>query len=195
MWLVSFLVLSLAGIPAIATSPIDFAAPIWRANPAVRADDAYKWLFQATRGGEHAIDREGALSWLQDEWKTLTPPRAGEREWEPLTADGAIGRLNLRPYRARGGDMRALGEAFVRSAKSFKEDRDGFLVEWRALGDRLQGGAMGALTRAEWDRVDAVAKAGFYGAMHHSPSYERDRAPAYRVLTRTDAMALGSIRR
>ena len=46
----------------------------------MRADDAYKWLFQATRGGEHAIDREGALSWLQDEWKTLTPPRAGERE-------------------------------------------------------------------------------------------------------------------
>ena len=91
--------------------------------------------------------------------------------------------------------MRALGEAFVRSAKSFTEDREGFLVEWRALGDRLQGGAMGALTRAEWDRVDAVAKAGFYGAMHHSPSYERDRAPAYRVLTRTDAMALGSIRR
>ena len=194
MWLVSFLVLSLAGIPAIATSPIDFAAPIWRANPAVRADDAYKWLFQATRGGEHAIDREGALSWLQDEWKTLTPPRAGEREWEPLTADGAIGRLNLRPYRARGGDPVALAEAFARAASSFAEDPAAFRAAWEELGERVRTAPIGAITQADWARVDAEARRSNYDARHHSAAYEAAERPAYRVLTRAEAVRLGAVR-
>lgn len=171
-----------------------FALSAWQRDPSVRMEDAYKWLFQATMGGEHAVDREGAMAWLEDEWATLGAPLPGEVEWEPLTADGRLGRVNLRPYRARGGDMTKLGDAFVRSAKSFKENREALLTEWRALGDRLRGGAVGTLTRAEWERVDAVAKSNFYGAMHHSPSYEKDRKPAYRVLTRADAEALGAIR-
>lgn len=170
------------------------ALSVWQRDPSIRMEDAYKWLFQATMGGEHAVDREGAMAWLEDEWAKLGAPMPGEVEWESLTPDGRLGRVHLRPYRARGGDPLRLGEAFVRSAKSFKEDRERFLAEWRALGDRLRGGAVGALTRAEWERVDAVAKQAFYGAMHHSATYERDRRPAYRVLTRADAEALGAIK-
>lgn len=172
-----------------------FALSAWQRDPAIRMEDAYKWLFQATMGGEHAVDREGAMAWLEDEWATLGAPLAGEVEWEPLTPDGRLGRVNLRPFRARGGDPLTLGEAFVRSARSFTEDRDGFLAEWRALGDKLLAGSVGTLTRADWEGVDTVAKTGFYGAMHHSATYERDRKPAYRVLTRADAEAVGSVKK
>jgi len=34
---------------------IDFALPKWKADKNVRIEDAYKWTFQATRGGEHAV--------------------------------------------------------------------------------------------------------------------------------------------
>src|SRR5437588_7200040 len=93
---------------------IDFAIPKWKADPNVRIEDAYKWLYQATRGGEHAIpDKDSARKWLDDEWKTLDPPVSNEAIWEPLCPGGEIGRLNLRPFRASDGKPDDLLNAFL----------------------------------------------------------------------------------
>ena len=32
-----------------------FAETRWRAQPETRIEDAYKWLFHATLGGDHAV--------------------------------------------------------------------------------------------------------------------------------------------
>ena len=183
-------------LPTWSAGTLDFALARWQADPEVRVQDAYKWLFQATMGGEHAVDSaDDARSWLNDEWATLGPPAAGEREWEPLTADGAIGRVNLRPYRARGGDRQRLADAFYRSAQSFRTDRDAFLSQWRELGRRLQERSFGVLTYDDWQVFDRDARARSYDSVHHSPSYEQARRPAYRVIMRAEAEAIGAIRR
>src|SRR5262245_56083851 len=89
--------------------PIDFAFAGWQPTPKMEIEDAYKWLFHATLGGEHAVtDDEGPRQWLDREWATLGPPLAGEKEVVPLTVDGKLIRLNLRPYKARGGDKEML---------------------------------------------------------------------------------------
>ncbi|MGQ0540786.1 MAG: hypothetical protein ACT4O9_02905 [Blastocatellia bacterium] len=36
------------------TALLDFAVPHWKADSKMEMQDAYKWLHQATRGGEHA---------------------------------------------------------------------------------------------------------------------------------------------
>ena len=182
-------------VVAIAASPVDFALLRWSGGAAFEMRDAYKWLFQATLGGEHAApDLADARAWLDDEWKTLTAPSRGEVEWEPLTADGAIGRLNLRPYRARGGDSRRLAEAFVRSAEKFHPGKDAFLSAWADLGARLRRAPVGALTYAAWQAMDRDAVKTGYAAVHHSEAYTRAMLPAYRVLLREDAVTLGAVR-
>lgn len=191
VFLLLFSALSMAS-----TGTLDFALQRWQADPSVRVQDAYKWLFQATMGGEHAVESaDEALSWLADEWATLGPPGAGELEWEPLAPDGAIGRVNLRPYRARGGNRLRLAGAFYKSAAAFHEDRGAFLSLWQELGRRLKDHAVGGMTWSEWQALDRAASAQSYGAVHHSASYEQARHPAYRVITKAEAAAIGAIRR
>ncbi len=161
------------------------------ADSELRIADAYKWLFHAARGGEHAIENETAVRlWLEKEWAGLASPAPEEPLWTPLTADGRIGRLNLRPYQARGGDLAALHAAFLAGAQAFAADPARFRRAWRALGRQLKQNPVGHLTFAEWQRLDRAMKAKGYPAGHHSPEYEQARHPAYRVLPAAEARPL-----
>lgn len=184
--------LLLLGSCALAPNPdAEFFLAQARGDPDLRIEDAYKWLFHATRGGEHAVaDGFAVRKWLENEWATLGPPQPGEPLWTPLTADGRIGRLNLRPYRARGGDRDALHAAFVRGAETFDASPARFRRAWRALGRELEKRPVGHLTAAEWRRFDREMRAQGYPACHHSAEYERARTPAYRVLPAAQAQPL-----
>ena len=162
-----------------------------RADPELRIADAYKWLFHAARGGEHAIaDEAAARQWLENEWATLGPPRPDEPLWVPLVPDGRIGRLNLRPYRARGGTPAPLLAAFLASAESFDASPARFRAAWQSLGRSLNRNPVGQLTYSEWRRLDREMRAQDYPARHHSAAYEQARQPAYRVLTAAEARKL-----
>lgn len=162
-----------------------------RADPELRIADAYKWLFHATRGGEHAVDSEAAVRlWLDREWEALGPPQPDEPLWTPLAPDGRVGRLNLRPYKAQGGTPEPLLAAFLASAESFAASPRRFRAAWRAFGRALRAQPIGHLTHPEWQRLDSELRARNYPAGHHSPEYEQARHPAYRVLTATEAAAL-----
>ena len=150
----------------------------WKRTPAMQAQDAYKWLYQATMGGEHAIlNPEGPRRWLDDEWNRLGKPLKDERLIEKLMPDGSIIRVNLRPYKARGGDKRALLDAFVRSAKSFKPDMAKLKRVWK------EWMASAPKPRSEWEAFDRRMREEGFPSVHHSSRYETAYEPAYRVLT------------
>ena len=158
------------------------------ADPGLRIEDAYKWLFHATRGGEHAVENEFAVrKWLDQEWATLGPPQPDEPLWVPLTPDGRMGRLNLRPYRAQGGSPDVLHAAFLCGAQTFDASPTRFRAAWQDLGRALRQTSIGHLTRAEWDRLDLAMSPLNYPAIHHSAEYEQSRHPAYRVLPAQEA--------
>src|SRR5436309_1724558 len=125
---------TLAVVFVLACTPhalIDFALTRWRTERQVRIEDAYKWTYQATRGGEHSMpDEKIAREWLEQEWQTLFEPQPNEPLWQPLCPDGEIGRLNLRPFRARGGRMEDLLTAFVESGRKFPNDESSFIDTW-----------------------------------------------------------------
>lgn len=162
---------------------IDFALPVWKQQPAVQMEDAYKWIYQATRGGEHAApDKEMAGDWLGKEWKTLARPRENEPLWQPLCKDGSIGRLNLRPYKSEGGDPDDLVDAFVAGANGFKGTETDFLAAWNELGKRLKNRPAGSLDHKKWKVLNAEMKKRAFPAIHHSEKYNDAFHPAYRVL-------------
>lgn len=172
---------------------VAFARARWQedgAGPGI--EDAYKWLFHATQGGEHAVTSpDGPRAWLDREWETLGAPRESEPLVEPLRRDGRVVRLHLRPFRARGGDKAALLAAFVASARSFRADRAAFAAAWDALGSSLkQAPAPPHLTPAEWRRLDAATRTRGFPALHHGARYEKAARPAYRVLTGEEARRL-----
>ena len=185
----------LLGLPSdlAADDVTSFAAAALRADPEVRIEDAYKWLFHATRGGEHAIRDEAAVrTWLEREWTSLGPSETGEPLAVSLRPDGALVRLNLRPFKDRGGRPEALLAAFLRSARSFQGGSEPFEAAWRVLGQRLAGSPSGPLDGAAWRRLDAEARAKGFPAWHHSDAYSAARRPAYRVLTGDEARLLAA---
>ncbi len=151
-------------------------------DSAVHIEDAYKWLFQATLGGEHAVSSpDEARAWMDEEWRTLGPPRHGEPMTVRLRPDGKLLRVNLRPYKAAGGSKEALLRVFVRSAHEFHSTKKAFVREWKALGVELTPHPIGNLTEAAWKRLDTETTSG-YPAIEHSDAYLKNQKPAYRVV-------------
>ena len=170
---------------------LPFALDAFASDPETRIEDAYKWLFQAASGGEHAVpDEESARAWLRKEWASLGETAPGEPLLVPLRPDGELVRLNLRPYRDRGGKPDDLTTAFLESSRTFGPDPALFLESWNALGELLAARPLGPLNRAEWGRLDADMRVRGYPAVHHSAVFARTRRPAYRVLTCDEASRL-----
>jgi hypothetical protein len=175
---------------------LDFAMKEWKTDRYLEVRDAYKWLFQATRGGEHmAPSEEMARDYLSGEWKTLAKQEPNEKIWQPLCEDESIGRLNLRYFRAEGGKMDDVLSAFLSGSQNFTQSTENFLAAWQELGARLKGlkrKRAGRLTFAAWQKVDEEMKAKNYPAIEHSERYERERHPAYRVLPAAEMKKLMS---
>jgi hypothetical protein len=175
----AFLILS-----CVPSALLDFAIPKWKADPHFAIEDAYKWVYQATRGGEHAApDRKMATQWLEEEWKSLGKPEKNEKLWEPLCRDGSIGRLNLRVYKSKGGREDDILDAFLASSHAYKEVGSRFTDAWSMLGKRLERHRSGKLTYPEWYRLDAEMREKNYPAIHHSKQFESAYHPAYRMIT------------
>lgn len=170
--------------PSPQQSLLDFSLNAWKHDKEMRIQDAYKWLYHATLGGEHAVTSdEGPRRWMDAEWPTLREPFKNEPLMVKLRPDGKLIRVNLRPFRAVGGDKEKLLQAFVASAKEFHADRSEFVREWSALGTFLKAkGKQGLLSYVGWQKLDAEAKKQGYPAIDHSPEYEKAAKPAYRVM-------------
>lgn len=175
------------------TALLDFAVQKWKADPAVRVEDTYKWLFQATRGGEHAApDRNSAKQWLDSEWSSLAAPIDKEPVWEPLCPGGEIGRVNLRAFKNAGGKEDDILEAFIISSLEYRATVREFTAAWLELGKRLKKKPVGNVSLSDWTKLDAEMQSKGYPAIHHSDIYDRERRPAYRIVTKSESQKLTS---
>ncbi|MBI5707047.1 MAG: hypothetical protein HZC36_08670 [Armatimonadetes bacterium] len=162
---------------------LDFAIRSWAATPKMEIEDAYKWLFHATQGGEHAVlDEEGPRQWLDSEWRGLAAPSPGEPEAVALDPNGGLLRVNLRPYRTGGGDREMLLAVFVESARRFRADRRSFRSVWDLLGVTLKRRSLLRLSHWDWKQLDLRCVRLGYPAIGHSAAYIRTYRPAYRVV-------------
>ena len=173
------------------TAILDLALPKWRADRNVRIEDAYKWIYQATRGGEHAApNHKMARQWLENEWSSLGQPDAREKLWQPLCKDESIGRLDLRVFKAKGGKIDDVLAAFLTSSREYNDTGSSFLDAWSAFGERLKRHPVGSISSEDWSRLDAEMRVQNYPASHHSRTFESAEHPAYRVITKAEKTGL-----
>jgi hypothetical protein len=145
--------------------------------PLLQIQDLYKLLHQAALGSEHAVtDRESVERWLKRE---LTEMGNGVSEplIDPISHDGEIVRVHLRPYVAAGQDPTLLLESFIRTANEYHGDAQILEQYWQ------DAGAMNIFPASEMDGFFQEMKQKGFPAVHHSAEYERLYRPAYRVIS------------
>jgi len=142
--------------------------------PDMQIQDVYKLIHQATMGSGHAVtDPESARLWLERELADMGDG-IPEPLIDPISADGQMARVHLRPYLAQGGDPQKLMSAFIRTANEFRGDEAILKKEWD-IATRLE-----IFPPAEMD--DFIQKLRGYPAVHHSAIFTQRYRPAYRVI-------------
>jgi hypothetical protein len=185
-YLLLFLALVSGAAAESGAAPADFR-PILRAearrHPQLQPQDCYKLLYQARLGSEHAIgDAAEAARWLERELAGLGPG-PDEPLVEPISPDGRIVRVHLRPFVARQGDRTRLLAGFVQTAKAFKGSRPALEAAWTQVVQLAEAKELPFPAEAAREFGAKLAAQG-YPAVHHSPAYREAYRPAYRVLAR-----------
>ena len=152
--------------------------------PAMEPADVYKLLYQGVLGPEHLIASPTAFAArLQAEYDALLPGEAGPL-WEPVRPDGALGRVNLRPFKAGDGDVDGLIAACLETAGHTWGTPAELRAAWATFVELCRTGRWPAFplttVAALTDRLVAEG----YPPIHHSAAYRQAYRPAYRLLAR-----------
>ena len=146
--------------------------------PSMQIQDVYKLLHQAAFGSEHAISSvEGVRTWMERELADMgTGP--SEPMIDPISVDGQIVRVHLRPFVEQGGNVDMLLSAFILTANEFPGNKQVMEIYWKTAVAIRHFPVKGMD-----DFIQAMREQDF-PAVHHSPEYERLYRPAYRVVWR-----------
>jgi hypothetical protein len=151
--------------------------------PAMQVQDVYKLLHQAALGSEHAVcDEQAARDWLERE---LTEMNGGPDDplFDPISPDGQILRIHLRPYTRAGKNPETLLRAFVQTANEWHGSLE-TLKGYGAAAAGWPGAETGSIRPDELKTFFDKMEAQDFPAMHHSEVYKRLYGPAYRVVAR-----------
>jgi hypothetical protein len=154
-----------------------------RRYPRLQRQDVYKLIHQAALGSEHAVSSvDAARRWLETELHGLA---GGPEEpvVDPISADGRIARIHLRPYLAEKGDLTALVGAFVRTASEYRGATEQIARYW-TLAERMAEVGELPFTPSGLRDLFVEMKGQEFPAAHHSPEYKAAYRPAYRVIAR-----------
>jgi hypothetical protein len=144
--------------------------------------DVYKLLHQAALGNAHLISsRQEARLRLKREMQQMGEGPADPLV-DPISPDGRLVRIHLRPYQRSGKSPAVLLRAFLRSADAWKGSP---AVLKKYMQETLQFARHGLLSLEEKDLAEFFANMEMqqFPALHHSEVYNRLYRPAYRVVT------------
>jgi hypothetical protein len=144
-------------------------------------EDLYKLIHQSAMGSEHAIKEEAKVDdWLVRELREMGP---GPEEplLDPISPDGLILRVHLRPFARHGFDHKLLVNAFLRTAKEYQGSHKR-IEDYRENAVELVREGKLQISTGEIIRLFAEMKANNYPAIHHSPLFGQHYRPAYRVV-------------
>ncbi|MGB9722741.1 MAG: hypothetical protein ACP5OO_03965 [Chloroflexia bacterium] len=145
--------------------------------------DVYKLLYQGVLGPEHLVASADFDDRLRAEYAAL-PAEANEPLWEEVRPDGELGRINLRPFKARGGDLERLLAACRKTAGQIWGTVEELREVWARFVEQCQSGLWEEFPLPEVRALAAWLEEQGYPAVHHSPAYRAANRPAYRLLAR-----------
>jgi len=151
--------------------------------PLMQPADLYKLAHQAALGSEHAImDEDTARDRLARELAEMGDGPT-EPMLDPISADGCLLRVHLRPYLQTGHNPEALFQAFIRSANRSRGDGEQLRSNLRVILKLAKDGRVG-IDEDNLIPLYAAMEAAGWPAIHHSREYQLAYRPAYRVVVR-----------
>ncbi len=153
-------------------------------HPTLQLRDVYKLLYQGVLGPEHLVSSpERFAAFLEQEYESVQA-QEDQLLWEPVRPDGRLGRINLRPFKARGGNLVDLVRACLVAAQERWGTPDELRATWALFVQQCREG--------RWERFPGAAAESFtvwlegerYPAVHHSEEYREGERPAYRICSR-----------
>ncbi|MGE5256940.1 MAG: hypothetical protein ACM3KE_09730 [Hyphomicrobiales bacterium] len=154
-----------------------------RRYPLWAVEDLYKLLHQAAMGAEHALtDPAEVGDWLMHELAHLD---AGPRESliDPISSDGEVVRVHLRPFAALRLEQGDLVRAFIRTAAEITSSSVR-LDDFAKVATQVAGEGYLPFATDQVRGYMAEQRARGFPAVHHSREYQRSYKPAYRVVAR-----------
>lgn len=149
--------------------------------PKMEARDLYKFLHQAAMGSEHAVkDTNAVKTWMEREVAGLDTTITNNLV-EPLSPDGSLVRINLRPYLKGGDNPDELLKAFVSTANKFSGSTNTLANYILTTKEMIACKEIPVDENIFSSLTDELAKNGF-PSIHHSLTYEKLYKPAYRVV-------------
>lgn len=151
-------------------------------HPAMEVADVYKLLYQGVLGPEHLVaSAEEFAGRLRAEYGAV-PPEGDELLWETVRPDGELGRVNLRPFKALGGDINLLIDSCLRTAQRRWGTLEELQAVWSAFVGLCRAGQWEAFPPAEVLAFTAGLEEQGWPVVHHSVAYREANKPAYRVV-------------
>jgi hypothetical protein len=149
--------------------------------PCMELADIYKLLHQAALGPGHAVDDSAAARARLEAEVTGLGEGPEDLIADPISPDGKLARIHLRPYLAAGYGFDILVNAFVQTARDYPSAPDKLVKFCGCLGDLAEAGGL-PFPRDEVERYfQSIASQG-YPVVHHSERYRDAYRPAYRVV-------------
>jgi hypothetical protein len=146
--------------------------------PDMQIQDVYKLIHQSTLGSEHAgTDPEAARKWIERELVEVGEEPV-EPVVDPISPDGEIVRVHMRPYVLSGGSVETLFSAFIRTANEYPGDRVLLKKYWDIAAP------MSGFPITDMENFIQTMDSKGYPAVHHSLEYKNAYRPAYRVISR-----------
>jgi len=145
--------------------------------------DVYKLVHQAAMGSEHAgIDESRARELLGRELARLGPG-PDEPLIDPISPDGRIVRVHLRPFARLLLPQASPLDAFLRTAREVPPSTERLAGYTEAVIQLAEEGRP-AFACSEARASMAEMQAGEFQPIHHSREYAHRYRPAYRVVAR-----------
>ena len=152
-------------------------------RPGMELRDVYKLLCQGVRGPEHLVTTpDDFAARLHAEWETVAAEDS-EPLLESIRPDQRLSRVNLRPYKARGGEVEALVEACLEAAGSTWGTPDDLRQAWATFVVMCRTDPATAFRLDEVLAFSGRLEAQGYPVLHHSQRYRDLYRPAYRLVS------------
>ena len=151
-------------------------------RPAMEPRDLYKLLYQGVRGPEHIITSPKAFTErLVEEWDKLDLAE-NDPLWESIRPDGSLLRLNLRPFKARGGHLDGLVTACLETGLRPWGIPSELQLAWEGVTAACREHSWPGLALVDIEIFTSWLQAKGFPSVHHSERYQGLYRPAYRLV-------------
>ena len=149
-------------------------------HPEIEAQDVYKLLYQGVYGVGHILSEKAWYRLIEESERINIEDHQEDPLTEPVSPDGTMIRVNLRPYLKQKKSLEKLYEAMIISA-DVPGDDDKFLDYWHEFKEMVREENL----EFSWDKIreiDISLSDEGPKPRHHTQVYRVAYYPAYRVV-------------